>query len=149
MSNELKASEALNEAYPLARAYIKENPTACAQELQAWRDTGVYTGHHLENVANLLRPVSQYDCMKLADDLVLEYALKVLASGRSITDGVPDAVLEATAEVLGEDAYDNTRCWTAWAAGTMGPNDFTEIAGQPDRVAEIAAAAIAAWEGLK
>ena len=55
-----------------------------------------------------------------------------------------EAVIEAVAEALG-DAYDCTRVWGAWSYGTMGPDDFVSVAGQADRLAEIADSAIAAY----
>lgn len=54
-----------------------------------------------------------------------------------------EAVMEAVAEALGE-ACDCTRAWSAWSCGTMGPGDFSLVAEDSDRVAEIADAAIAA-----
>ena len=42
----------------------------------------------------------------------------------------------AIAEALG-DAYDCTRVWSAWSYDTMGPNDFTLVAEDSERVAEI------------
>lgn len=54
-----------------------------------------------------------------------------------------DAVCEAVAEALGE-ALDCTRTWSAWGVGTIGENDFVSVASDPERVAEIARAAISA-----
>lgn len=54
-----------------------------------------------------------------------------------------EAVMDAIAAALGE-AYDCTRVWEAWSHGTMGPDDFSLVAEDGDRVAEIADAAIAA-----
>lgn len=56
-------------------------------------------------------------------------------------DDLPDSVLDAVAAALG-DAYDCGRVWSAWSYGTMGPDDFSMIAEDGDRVAEIARAAI-------
>lgn len=47
-----------------------------------------------------------------------------------------EALFESIAEALGE-AYDCTRVWPAWSYGTMGPDDFTQVAEQADRVNEI------------
>ena len=63
-------------------------------------------------------------------------------------DDVPSAVAHAVAEALG-DAYDCTRVWSAWRHGTMEPSDFHPVADDGDRVAEIALAAINAWEASK
>lgn len=61
--------------------------------------------------------------------------------------GVPEdlreAVADAVAEALGE-ALDCTRVWSAWGVGTMSEDDFRQVADDPERVAEIADAAIAA-----
>lgn len=65
----------------------------------------------------------------------------------ALPDGdLPDAVIEATADAIG-DAYDCVRVWEAWSVGTMGPDDFLQVADDGDRVAEIARAAITAWLG--
>lgn len=54
-----------------------------------------------------------------------------------------EAVRNAVAEALGE-AYDCTRVWSAWSYNTMGPDDFSLVGEDSDRVAEIADAAIQA-----
>lgn len=59
---------------------------------------------------------------------------------------LPDAVIEATAEALG-GAYDCLRVWNAWGVGTMGPDDFSLVADDGERVTDIARAAIRAWVG--
>ena len=46
-------------------------------------------------------------------------------------------------EALG-DAYDCLRVWNAWSYGTMGPDDFSQVAEDSDRVAEIRNAAAVA-----
>ena len=63
-----------------------------------------------------------------------------------LNEDLPDAVIEATAEAIG-DAYDCVRVWEACGVGTMGPDDFRQVADDGDRVAEIARAAIIAWHG--
>ena len=68
-----------------------------------------------------------------------------------MTDGMkelPEAVTDAVAEALG-DAYDCNRVWSAWGVGTMGPDDFTLIAEDSDRVNEIARAAIEADQAVR
>jgi hypothetical protein len=64
-----------------------------------------------------------------------------------LDDQQREAVHQAVAEALGE-AYDCTRVWTAWSYGTMGPDDFVPVAEDPDRVAEIADAAIEAIRAI-
>lgn len=56
-----------------------------------------------------------------------------------LTETIDGAITEA----LG-DAYDCTRTWSAWSFGTMGPEDFTLVREQADRVAEIRDAILAA-----
>jgi hypothetical protein len=56
---------------------------------------------------------------------------------------VRESVRAAVAEALGR-TYDCTRVWEAWQVGTMGPDDFSLVAEDDDRVAEIADAAIEA-----
>lgn len=53
------------------------------------------------------------------------------------------AVSDAIAGALGE-AYDCTRVWSAWSYGTMGPDDFSLVAEDSDRVEEITSAALEA-----
>ncbi|WP_175920347.1 hypothetical protein [Burkholderia pyrrocinia] len=62
-------------------------------------------------------------------------------------DEQQEQVCEAIAKVLG-GARDCTRVWSAWGAGTMGPDDFRIVADDPERVAEIADAAINAMSAL-
>ena len=59
-----------------------------------------------------------------------------------------EAVHQAVAEALGSGAYDCTRVWSAWQVGTMGEDDFVPVAEDPDRVAEIADAAIEAIRAI-
>lgn len=76
----------------------------------------------------------------------VEAALNVQTQAEAVpSDVVRDAMVEAAydavAAALG-DAYDCTRCWSAWSYGTMGPDDFSQVAEDGDRVREIAGAAI-------
>jgi hypothetical protein len=54
-----------------------------------------------------------------------------------------EAIKQAIADTLG-DAYDCTRVWQAWGYGTMGPDDFVQVAEQDDRLEELTDAVIAA-----
>ena len=58
-------------------------------------------------------------------------------------DVMREHVMDAVAKALG-DAYDCTRVWSAWGYGTMGSDDFRLVANDPDRLHEIAEAAIQA-----
>jgi hypothetical protein len=58
-----------------------------------------------------------------------------------VTEELRWAVCEAVADALGE-AYDCTRVWSAWSYDTMGPDDFSLVAENDSRLAEIADAAI-------
>lgn len=60
-----------------------------------------------------------------------------------LTESTIENVDEAIAEALGE-AYDCLRVWSAWSYGTMGPDDFSLVAEDSDRLAEIRDAAIQA-----
>jgi hypothetical protein len=64
-----------------------------------------------------------------------------------VTEELRQAVIEAVAGALGGCAYDCTRVWSAWSYGTMSQDDFSLIAGDDSRLAEIADAAIAAVTG--
>lgn len=58
-----------------------------------------------------------------------------------------EVACEAVAGALG-DAYDCGRHWSAWSYGTMGPDDFSQVSEDDDRVREITLAALGAV-GLK
>jgi hypothetical protein len=60
-----------------------------------------------------------------------------------LTNTAKEAVDEAIAAALG-DAYDCTRAWSAWSYGTMGPDDFSLVAEDSDRLREITDAAVQA-----
>jgi hypothetical protein len=62
----------------------------------------------------------------------------------TVTPEVRQAVIDAVAAAIGDDAYDCTRVWSAWNVGTMSQDDFILVSEQDDRIAEIADAAIAA-----
>jgi hypothetical protein len=57
------------------------------------------------------------------------------------TDDMRDKVRDAIAAALGE-AMDCTRVWSAWSYGTMGPDDFSVVANDDDRLEEIVDAAL-------
>lgn len=59
-----------------------------------------------------------------------------------IADAIKPQVAAALAEALG-DALDCTRAWGAWSVGTMSDDDFVSVAGNPERLDEIAEAALA------
>lgn len=63
-------------------------------------------------------------------------------------DELPESVIDAVAEALG-DAYDCGRVWSAWSYGTMGHDDFSLVAEDAERVAEIARAAINADRAMR
>jgi hypothetical protein len=67
-----------------------------------------------------------------------------LATPPAAPDTTREQVKAAVADALGGSAYDCLRVWSAWGVGTMGQDDFSPIAEDDDRVAEIADAAIAA-----
>jgi Lar family restriction alleviation protein len=58
-----------------------------------------------------------------------------------LSDDLRDKVRDAIAAALGE-AMDCTRVWSAWSYGTMGPNDFSVVANDDDRLEEIVDAAL-------
>ncbi|KVD80771.1 hypothetical protein WS62_25970 [Burkholderia sp. ABCPW 14] len=59
----------------------------------------------------------------------------------ALTDERREQVCEAIGSTLG-NAYDCMRVWSAWGVGTMSADDFRLVADDPERVAEIADAAI-------
>jgi hypothetical protein len=54
-----------------------------------------------------------------------------------VTEELRQAVIEAVAGALGGCAYDCTRVWSAWSYGTMSQDDFSLVAGDDSRLAEI------------
>ncbi|MGC7464236.1 hypothetical protein QT654_20620 [Xanthomonas citri pv. citri] len=63
-----------------------------------------------------------------------------------MSDKLKDAMCDAIRETLG-DALDCGRVWSAWQVGTMGEDDFSRVADDPERVAEIADAVLLAMRG--
>jgi len=59
----------------------------------------------------------------------------------NIAENLHKKAYDAVAIALG-DAYDCGRVWAAWSYGTMGEDDFSPVAEDPDRVREIAGAAL-------
>lgn len=58
-----------------------------------------------------------------------------------LSDALRDKVRDAIAAALGE-AMDCTRVWSAWSYGTMGPDDFSVVVNDDDRLEEIVDAAL-------
>lgn len=61
-----------------------------------------------------------------------------------MNEQLKEAVSEAIREALGA-AVDCTRAWSAWGAGTMSEDDFSPVADDSERVAEIADAVLAVF----
>lgn len=78
-----------------------------------------------------------------AGTILGEIARKLETAAPAQAGDARDRVRDAISEALG-DAYDCTRVWSAWGYGTMGPDDFVQVAEQDERLYEIADAAIAA-----
>lgn len=51
---------------------------------------------------------------------------------------VKDHVLAQLANSMGPNLYDCTRVWSAWSYGTMGPNDFSSVIDNDERMADLA-----------
>ena len=77
--------------------------------------------------------------IQLASDMGAELAR--LATVTQITQDQFDGATAQVAHALGS-AYDCTRTWSAWGHGTMGSDDFVQVASQDDRVDEITRAAL-------
>ena len=75
--------------------------------------------------------------------LVPLYAAPPVAAPVQLTAEKAEKADEAIRDALG-DAYDCLRVWNAWSYGAMGPDDFSLVAEDSDRVAEIRNAAAAA-----
>lgn len=66
--------------------------------------------------------------------------LRELLKGVGTIDAVK--LRDAIAQAIGGDAYDCTRVWSAWSAGTMTDEDFEPLVDQEDRLNEIVDAVI-------
>ncbi len=66
--------------YPASRAYAHQYGQQCAKEIMEWRETGIYRGHLLAELANILKPIDSARSMQMAEDLVIEVALAKLAA---------------------------------------------------------------------
>lgn len=64
--------------------------------------------------------------------------------GAPVPDDLREVVADALYEVIGHDAYDCTRDWTAWSCGTMRPGDFAEVADRVDEIRDHVLSAITA-----
>ena|ERR1043165_4175616 len=78
---------------------------------------------------------------ELIAEALTEYWNRRAAQPVVLSDDLRDKVRDAVAAALGE-AMDCTRVWSAWSYGTMGPNDFSVVANDDDRLEEIVDAAI-------
>ena len=74
--------ENIHEIYPAARKYASEHAQQCAQEIVTWRETAIYQGSALRELADILMPIDSARAMQMAEDLVIEVALVKLASDR-------------------------------------------------------------------
>ena len=98
----------------------------------------------LETPCELEHPASIDDRMLVTEiDSAIADAEAQQAGPVRLTDEQAEKVDEAIREALG-DAYDCLRVWNAWSYGTMGPDDFSQVAEDSDRVAEIRNAAAVA-----
>lgn len=124
---------------PLARTLETETITMQAriQELETWQRT---ICELLAPEGDEVRPEDAHDVVNcLRETLATSEAQSIVFS-----EAIRGRVMDAVAEALG-DAYDCSRVWQAWSYGTMGQDDFSLVAEDADRVAEIADAAITAF----
>lgn len=59
-------------------------------------------------------------------------------------DRLAEPLADVIAAALDSDTTVCTRVWEAWSYGTMGPDDFTPLAEEPDSLRNIADAVLAA-----
>lgn len=65
----------MNGIYKAARAFANANKVECAKEIVRWRESGIYDGCKLSELASMLSSVDRFRSMRLAEDLVLEVAV--------------------------------------------------------------------------
>lgn len=76
--------------------------------------------------------------------MLSEYRARQAPESEEVNEAGLDAACYAVGESLGF-AWDCTRDWSAWGIGTMTALDFKAVADNPERVAEIAHAAVEAY----
>lgn len=104
------------------------------------------TSHYAETIINAFDDHVDVLVTKRVQEDVPAGMIEILRMTLSRADeGVPDeATIQAASEALG-DAYDCNRVWEAWSYGTMGPDDFSLVREDGDRVAEIIKAIVKSW----
>ncbi len=80
----------------------------------------------------------------MTDSIPTDFRAALATTQPEIPDATREQVKAAVADALGSGAYDCLCVWGAWNRGTMDQDDFSPIAENDDRVAEIADAAIGA-----
>ena len=109
---------------------------------RASREKQVPVGHFAQRLGRFVQ--LDADCWpKGHEHSIPLYADPPVAAPVRLTDEQAEKIDEAIREALG-DAYDCLRVWNAWSYGTMGPGDFSQVAEDSDRVADIRNAAAAA-----
>jgi hypothetical protein len=113
--------------------------------VQVEQDGTVHNGGYALYANGPVRTLEQLAVWELGAllDKIAPYATE-----QPVLPQFPDAELRETVctaveSALGE-AYDCTRVWSAWGVGTMSQDDFTPVASDAGRVAEIADAALTA-----
>jgi hypothetical protein len=76
-------------------------------------------------------------------DKIAPHATEQPVPPQTLNAELRETVCTAVESALGE-AYDCTRVWSAWGIGTMSQDDFTPVASDAGRVAEIVDAALTA-----
>ena len=68
------------------------------------------------------------------------------SSGQDPHAALIEKIMDAVASAVDSDVTVCTRVWEAWSYGTMGPDDFTPLAEEPDVLRDIANAVVASFE---
>ena len=118
---------------------------------------GYHSGDWMQGIAildaafSLATNPTEGDCHETFEEFLGSRGMTVVAEVEvetPLAESAVDLVKDAVAEALG-DAYDCGRHWSAWSYGTMGPDDFSLVREDDERVHEIAQAAVSALFGCQ
>lgn len=136
-----------NMIHRVGRGKTRSSLSIIYARLQRLVESGALQHDMPQGLPTLAGPLTQEVVTRLTDMLLQSTAtvrVEIMPTQVPDPDKLPAQVLDSVHQALGE-AYDCTRCWSAWGHGTMTQDDFDLIAHNQERVMEIAHAAVTAW----
>lgn len=118
---------------------------ACAPAPPAEQQEGDYYAIHKLDLLHIMSAAigAPYSSVEDGAERLRLKTIRKLYEQQEGGEALRERVRDAIATSLG-GAYDCLRVWSAWQIGTMGPDDFSLVAEDSDRLDEITDAAIAA-----